>query len=436
MANPGTLSAALAFVPGWWQDAADPAAFDALLAGWVRACGWRAAGFVWPSESAPAVVKVAPPEAASAAVVPAELPAVVARLRGGEATALVPTADGGGRVYAPVAVPGRPLAVVWAERPAGRPWDDADHAYLTLTAKALERSPAVHAVVGPVVDPDRLEQRLADAGVVAGRIAHDFDNILTGILGFADLTAPLLANGSQPHSFVAEIASVGRRGIVFTQQLHQLNRCGDKRPNPGSVVATLGREELRLKPAMHAGLRVEKDLPPALPAVAVEAGPLQSALGHVFENAVEACPTGGTVRVSARTADLTAADARTFLGKASAGPHVVVTITDSGTGIKPDVRRRLFAEPFFTTKVRHRGLGLAVTYRIVAAHGGGIAVDPAPGGGTQVRIVLPLAASRPAAVCTATPAPSHPGTFADFTRAVVATPPPRSAAGRRVGGGW
>ena len=68
-------------------------------------------------------------------------------------------------------------------------------------------------------------------------------------------------------------------------------------------------------------------------------------------------------------------------------------MADNGPGIKPEVRRRLFAEPFFTTKVRHRGLGLAVCYRILCAHRGGIQLSPvaAPGTGTQVRVVLPLA---------------------------------------------
>ena len=75
-----------------------------------------------------------------------------------------------------------------------------------------------------------------------------------------------------------------------------------------------------------------------------------------------------------------------------AGPHVLVTVSDTGAGIKPEVRRRLFAEPFFTTKVRHRGLGLAVAFRILSAHRGGVQLDPAPppGPGTVARVVLPL----------------------------------------------
>jgi signal transduction histidine kinase len=94
-----------------------------------------------------------------------------------------------------------------------------------------------------------------------------------------------------------------------------------------------------------------------------------------------------------------------------------VTITDSGTGIKPETRRRLFAEPFHTTKIRHRGLGLAVVYRIVTAHRGGIQIDPvpAPGTGTQVKVVLPLVVARPS-VAVSTPPPAQAGLREDTVR--------------------
>ncbi|HEV3436342.1 MAG TPA: HAMP domain-containing sensor histidine kinase, partial [Gemmata sp.] len=286
--------------------------------------------------------------------------------------------------------------VVWAERVAGQPWTDADRAYLTLTGKTMERSPSLAAVVGPILDPDKLCTRLADAAVIAGRMAHDFDNILTGIIGFSDLTLPMLPPGSQAASFVAEIGKVGQRGIVFTQQLHQLSRSGQVKPQPTTVLVAAAKEEARIKPLMSPNVRIEKDLPPNLPAVALESGPFQIVLGHLLENAVEACPQGGLVRVTARPVELSEADAKMFLGKVGVGAHLLVSVTDTGIGIKLEVRRRLFAEPFHTTKVRHRGIGLAIVFRILCSHRGGIQIDPvpSPGTGTQVRVVLPLAAAR------------------------------------------
>jgi signal transduction histidine kinase len=406
MSIPGDLSAALAFVPSWWQDTTDTAALDALLVGWLRATGWRAVGFVWPATDTAAVGRVVNGTMV-ADLVPPEVPDAARRAKAGEATILYFLSGSAGRVYAPVQAAGRPLGLVWGEKPAGQPWSEAEKAYLTLTAKTMERSPAVAAVIGPVIDPDRLSQRLADSAVIAGRMAHDFDNILTGIIGFADLTTPLLPPSSQAAGFVSEIARVGQRGITFTQQLHQFSRSGLGRPGPGALAPAVLKEEARLRPLIHPNLRVERDLPVTLPAVAMEAGPLQTVVGHLLENAVEACPHGGLVRVTGRPVELTDADARGYLGRVSPGTHLLVTVTDTGAGIKPEVRRRLFADPFFTTKVRHRGLGLAIAYRALCTHRGGIQLDPvpAPGTGTVARVVLPVSAGRAPAV---TPPPVDP----------------------------
>jgi signal transduction histidine kinase len=401
MSVPGTLSAALAFVPNWWHESTDAGAFDTLLTGWARACGWRASGFVWSSESG-TVVKTVQNGTAADESAPPEVPDALRRLKGGESTVLYSVPNTAGRVFAAVNPAGRPAGVVWAEKQAGQPWTDAERAYMALVGKTIERAPSLSAVVGPVIDPERLNQRLSDAALIAGRMAHDFDNLLQGIIGFSDLTLPMLQAGSQAANFVAEIGKVGQRGIVFTQQLHHLSRSGQVKPNPAAVPLAVSKEEIRLRAAAPSGLRFEKDLPGTLPAVAVESGPLQIVLGHLMENAVEACPQGGVVRVAARTVELTDADARTYLGRAGTGLHLQITVSDTGTGIKPEVRRRLFVEPFFTTKVRHRGLGLAIAYRVLCSHRGGIILEPvqSPGTGTQVRVVLPLAA-RPAAVAPA-----------------------------------
>ncbi len=401
MSSPSNLSTALAFVPNWWKETSDPAAFNALLIDWARAAGWRAAGFVWPVDMP--VVRIAAQNGTSSEVLALEAPDAARRIKAGEGSVLYPLPGTAGRVYAAVYFSGRPLGLVWAEKPAGQPWSDAERAYLVMTASMMERSPAVAAAVGPTIDPERLDQRLADAAVIAGRIAHDFDNILTGIIGFADLTMPLLPPQSQQAGFVSEMSKVGHRGIIFTQQLHQLSRSGQAKPGAGLLMPALMKEESRLR-QLATGVQIEKDLPPNLPSVALDAVSLQTVLGHVMQNAVEACPPGGLVRIIVRSVDLTEAEARTFLGKVDRGVHLQIAIADTGSGIKPEVRRRLFADPFYTTKVRHRGLGLAVAYRILTAHRGGILLEPVPlpGTGTVARVVLPLAAARSLAM---TPSP-------------------------------
>ena len=108
--------------------------------------------------------------------------------------------------------------------------------------------------------------------------------------------------------------------------------------------------------------------------------------------------------------ELNPSDAQGYLGHVGPGAHIELSVLDAGPGIKPENRTKLFVEPFFTTKIRHRGLGLAVVYRTLCAHRGGIRIDPAiaPATGTGVRIVIPLAAARsPVAVVESSPILSH-----------------------------
>lgn len=397
MTLPGGLASGLAFLPTWFTETKDPQALGATLSAWVRASGWRCAGFAWPAEPNPTTVLVARDESIDAtSPAPFETADVVQSLRGGSPTVVWQIPQSAGRLYTLAYPAGKSAVLLWAERGPNEPWTEADRQYLRLSARLIERSPAVAARIGPVIDPERLLHRLQDAAVIAGRMAHDFDNILTGIIGFADLSVPQLPKDSQPAKYVAEIGKVGQRGIVFTQQLHQLSRSGQIKPLPGSVPAVTAKEEARLKPVAAAGVTFVTNFPSALAAVAMDTGPLQTVLGHLMENAAEATPAGGTVTVSAKPVELNPTDAKAYLGQVGPGAHIEVTVHDTGPGIKPDVFAKLFVDPFHTTKVRHRGLGLAICYRVLYAHRGGIKIDTAPGGGTWVRTVFPLAAARPA----------------------------------------
>jgi len=401
MSPPAGLSTGLAFLPNWFTDTKDAGALDHLLSGWLRASGWRTVGLIWPIEgNANLKALVRPGGVEPMPTAPSEIHDVARALKGGTPTVVWQLPNSSGRLYTNFQPAGRPAGLLWAERGPGEPWTEADRNYLVLATRMIERSPALAAKIGAGLEPGRLDQRLDDAAVIAGRMAHDFDNILTGIIGFADLSVPLLPAGSQAAKFVGEISKVGQRGIAFTQQLHQLSRAAQAKPLAGSVGAAFLKEEIRLRPAMPSGLQVVTEIPSNLVGVGVESGPLGTALGHLLENALEASPPNSLVNVGARVVDLTGADAKGYLGPVAPGANVEITIRDRGCGIKPEHRAKLFAEPFFTTKVRHRGLGLAIVYRILHAHGGGIRIDDAtdPDSGTVVRIVLPPAAVRPGAV--------------------------------------
>jgi signal transduction histidine kinase len=398
MVSPGGLATGMAYLPAWLTDTADAAELDSLLCGWVKANGWRSAGFAWPCEGPPQVVIMARAEASDRPPqAPAELPDVTRSLLGGAETVVWQVPSSAGRLYTLVSPPGRPAGVVWADRGPSEPWSDLDRGYLKLSGRIIERSASLSKIVGPIVDNDRLQNRLADAAVIAGRMAHDFDNILTGIIGFADLTVPLVPAGSQPAKFVSEIGKVGQRGIQFTQQLHQLSRSAHVKPLPSSVAQAVAKEEARLRPLMPMNCSILSHPPTTLPPVAMEAGPLQAVIGHLLQNAIEATPATGPVVVNARAVEYNPTDAKAYLGHVGSGAHIEVTIQDAGPGIKPEHQAKLFTEPFFTTKVRHRGLGLCIAYRTLVAHRGGIRIESsavAPAG-TTVRIAIPLAAARP-----------------------------------------
>ena len=397
MTTPGGISTGLAFLPTWLSEAREGQTLEANVAAWAEASGWQHAGLIWPIDG-PAVVTISSSDAP-----PTELADVLKSLLAGRTTVVWQLPGSSGRLYALLSPSGRSTGVVWVERSSSEPWTDIDRNYLTLSAKLIERSPLLAGKIGAILDSERLQQRLSDASAIAGRMAHDFDNILTGIIGFSDLTMPLLTPGSQPAKFVNEISKVGHRGIVFTQQLHQLSRSGQTKPQPGSVVDAVAKEEIRQRPSLNASIQFAVQFPTNLPAVAMEAGPLQALVGHLIENAIESSAGAQAVSVTSRPVELTAIDARSFLGQVCPGSYVEITVRDSGGGIKPEVRAKLFVEPFVTTKVRHRGLGLAIVYRTLIAHRGGIRIDAAtPTPGTIARVVIPIAAARSVIVPAAT----------------------------------
>jgi signal transduction histidine kinase len=399
MSSPAGIVSGMTFLPNWLQDTKDANAWDTLMGGWVRASRWRTAGVIWPTETQPTLAFLARAESVEPLpALPAELPDVVRALKSGQSTVVWQIPGSAGRLYTLLQPTGRPSGVIWAERGPTEPWTELDRSYLILAVRMIERSPAFLGKIGPMLDPDRLVQRLQDASVIAGRMAHDFDNILTGIIGFSDLSAPLLGSVPQAAKFVSEIGKVGQRGIQFTQQLHQLSRSGQVKPQPCTLAAALAKEESRIRNNNPSGVQVISNLPGSLVPVGLDLAPLGTILGHLLDNALEASPPAGRILVNAKVAELSLSEARSYLGPVNPGTHVEVTIQDFGPGIRSDVRTKLFTEPFFTTKVRHRGLGLAIVYRTLHCHGGGIRIDSANAleTGTTVRVVLPPAPPRPA----------------------------------------
>src|SRR5262249_16325405 len=151
-------------------------------------------------------------------------------------------------------------------------------------------------------------------------------------------------------------------------------------------------EMLRQEPGM--AIQIHSSLPDGLPRVAADTEELCQVIRQALNNAREALSTGGKITITAFTNDLAESDCHELLGDARPGPHVAIAITDNGGGLTREARERLFVEPFFSTKPRHRGMGLAIIFGILRSHHGGFRIGDADAGGTLLQLFIPVA-SRP-----------------------------------------
>ncbi len=237
----------------------------------------------------------------------------------------------------------------------------------------------------------RHAEKLDAIGRLAGGIAHQFNNLMTTIIGHAVLGEQETGMASQAREDFRRIRAAGDRAATLTNQLLAYSGRQFDHRRPLDLAAELSRVEGSLRGLLGGEQRLEMTLD-AVPAVQADAAQLEQLIGELLSNAVNAIPDQGTVTVGLRRETLTAPLETPFLS-VPAGSYALLTVSDTGRGIAPDALPRIF-EPFFSTRPMHEapGLGLAAVYGIVAAHEGGIAVDSAPGAGTRVRIYLPLAA--------------------------------------------
>ncbi|MBN9117724.1 MAG: PAS domain S-box protein [Planctomycetes bacterium] len=252
-------------------------------------------------------------------------------------------------------------------------------------------------------------QRWESLGVLAGGVAHDFNNILTVVLGSAGLARRGLLPGSPAVNYLDQIEQACRRAAeVCRQMLAYAGRAhgsGTRTDLPALV-----RESAPLLdiPAAHATVRLDLDDP--LPPVRADPAQVRQVLVNLVTNAAEATGRAGEVVVRAHAAEVPEGTSDADLQLAPPpGRYVVLTVTDRGPGMSPEVRARMF-DPFFTTKFAGRGLGLAAVLGIVRTHKGGIRVSTAPGLGTTVSVYWP--AAHDPAPDASVPVPAAPPTVA------------------------
>jgi len=232
-------------------------------------------------------------------------------------------------------------------------------------------------------------RKLDSLGVLAGGIAHDFNNLLTAIQGNVALAKMHVDPQGKAHQRLEEAEKASRRAQTLTQQLLTFSKGGA----PVRKSALVGEliEESASFAVRGSNVRCEFELPGDLWPVDVDVGQFSQVVNNLIINADQAMPKGGTIRVSAANAEIGDRDGLPVKN----GKYVRISVTDQGIGIPREYLGRIF-DPYFTTKRKGSGLGLATVYSIVKKHDGCIAVRSEPGTGTTFEFHLPASRSRPA----------------------------------------
>lgn len=223
------------------------------------------------------------------------------------------------------------------------------------------------------------------------RIAHELNNVLTIIVGQADLLLADLPPGDPARDPLQRIRSVADDAASLSRELLAVGGRQELRASVVDLNAVVSSTSDLLRPVLGDAIRLGLDLAPVATAIRAVPIQLQQIVLNLALNARDAMPDGGDLMIGTSAVDVDDALAARRAGLRP-GPYAVLTVADTGCGIDPAVRARLF-EPFVTTKApgRGTGLGLATVYGLVKRSGGYITVESEPGRGTVFEILLPRA---------------------------------------------
>src|SRR5262245_18985182 len=251
-------------------------------------------------------------------------------------------------------------------------------------------------------DRERLTTRLERArrmhmiGSLASGIAHNFNNIISAILGHSVIVEPLLTRGTKPAQHIDEIRQAAERGRDPIDSILTFGRQRDARVRPVQVRSLFEEAASLLRASLPSGVELSIDDVPIDVAISGEPAQLQQVILNLCTNAAQAMPRSGSIRVTAEQKEVVA-----FLpmshGELVPGRYVCLAVIDSGRGFDESVARRLF-EPFFTTRSAGTGLGLATVHEIVRDHGGAMNVQSKPEHGSRFEAWLPAVTADSTAV--------------------------------------
>jgi two-component system cell cycle sensor histidine kinase/response regulator CckA len=238
----------------------------------------------------------------------------------------------------------------------------------------------------------RHAQKMEAVGRLAGGIAHEFNNALSVILSYGELMLGDLEPGDPMRADVEEMRKAAKRAADLTRQLLVFNRQHIFETKDIDVVELLGGMEKMLRRVLGEDVALSMTVAPSLGTVRADPRSLEQAVMNLVVNARDAMPRGGKVAIVACPLEVDASFASAHLGL-QPGPHVLVSVADTGIGMGPETLARVF-EPFFTTKEQGKGtgLGLSTVFGIVKQTGGSVWAESSLGMGATNKLCLPRAA--------------------------------------------
>ena len=274
----------------------------------------------------------------------------------------------------------------------GRPFTEDDEQMIPALAGHVGR---IYELQYEITERRALEaqyqqaQKMDAIGRLAGGVAHDFNNLLTAILGYCELLLVDLDPNDPRQADITEIQKAGLSAAVLTGQLLTFSRMQFIDPTLLDLNGVVADMRAMLERPIGEDVKVTLGLRPEPAMVMADRGQIEQIVMNLAVNARESMPRGGTLTIETANVEIDENYSRTHLG-AKPGPYVVLTVTDTGAGMTPEVQARLF-EPFFTTKEpgKGAGLGLATVHGIVVRNGGTINVYSEVGHGSSFKVYFP-----------------------------------------------
>jgi len=256
-------------------------------------------------------------------------------------------------------------------------------------------SSLVYTILSDITERKRLEeqfrqsQKMEAVGRLAAGVAHEFNNLLTIIMGYVSLAAAELPAGGTVRQDFEQVRKAGEQATSLVRQLLAFSRRQALQSRVLDLNEVVRHLEKMLQRLIGEDVELATALAPDLWQVKTDPGQIEQVLMNLVLNALDAMPRGGRVTLETANAMLSKAYVRAHL-KIQPGPYVMLAVSDTGVGMDRETQARIF-EPFFTTKPvgEGTGLGLATVYGIVIQSNGHISVDSEPGRGTTFKIYLP-----------------------------------------------